>query len=50
MRAKFRHKFLPPATQTGLSLRLIITIVIMLKLWPAAGCEAKVAPKLSYRS
>ena len=41
--AKFSHNFLRPAPQTGLSPRSYLTIVmIKLKVWPAAGFEAKV--------
>ena len=49
MGAKFGCNFLQPAPQINmLQPKVIITIaIIMLKLWPAAGCEAKVEAELS---
>ena len=46
MGAKFGPNFLRPAPQTGLSPKPLIEI-IKFKLWPAAGCEPKVAAELS---
>ena len=48
MGAKFGCNFLQPAPQINmLQPKVIITIAIKLKPWPAAGCEAKVEAELS---
>ena len=51
MRAKFGCNFLRPAPQAGLSWAHghITKVIIELKLWPAAGCEAKIAAEISSR-
>ena len=52
-KTKLRHNpnlvpnFLWPVLQTGLSPCHNNIVIIKLKQWPAAGCEAKVAAELS---
>ena len=49
MGGKFGCNFVLPAPPKWPQPKAIITIVIMkLKLWPAVGCEAKVAAELSF--